>query len=121
MSRRSSLPSPEELTTAWLTEAGILHRYGAEAQARVLESCAAALEDWYRTQLVTPLTLKEAARESGYSESTLQQKIAAGRLPNAGKRGAPRILRRDLPRKAGADRRGPSSEALDVVRLVLDD
>lgn len=47
------------------------------------------------------LTLQESVEESGYSYSTLQRKVASGEIPNAGTKGAPRIKRKHLPRKAG--------------------
>ena len=47
------------------------------------------------------LNLVEAARESGYSVTTLRRNIRDGSIPNAGRANAPKILRRDLPRKAG--------------------
>lgn len=45
------------------------------------------------------LDLQEAARESGYSPDHLGRLIRTGRLPNAGKRNAPKIRRADLPRR----------------------
>ncbi len=45
------------------------------------------------------LTLDQAAAESGYSKDHLSLLITQGKLPNAGKKGAPRVRRRDLPRK----------------------
>ena len=43
---------------------------------------------------------QQASAESGYSESRLRHLVAAGELQNAGKKGAPRIRRSDLPKKA---------------------
>ncbi|MDE2782551.1 MAG: hypothetical protein OXK77_06320, partial [Gemmatimonadota bacterium] len=45
----------------------------------------------------------EAARESGYSADHLGRLVRDGRIPNAGRPGAPRIARTDLPRKAPAE------------------
>lgn len=47
------------------------------------------------------LNLTDAARESGYSVGHLGREIRAGRIPNAGRDKAPKILRRNLPRKPG--------------------
>ncbi len=46
------------------------------------------------------LTLTEAARESGYSADHLGRLVKAGAIPNSGRTNAPRIRRKDLPRKA---------------------
>lgn len=45
------------------------------------------------------LTLVEAAMESGFTADHLGQLVKRGRIPNAGRDGAPRIRRRDLPVK----------------------
>jgi len=47
------------------------------------------------------LSLRQAAAESGYSADHLAREVRAGRILNAGRRGAPRIRRGDLPRKLG--------------------
>lgn len=49
-----------------------------------------------------PLSLQEAAKESGYSVDRLQKLVASGAIPNAGRRGKPAIRRSDLPRKPSA-------------------
>jgi hypothetical protein len=43
------------------------------------------------------LTLSAASRASGYSVDHLSRLIREGSLPNAGKKGSPRIRRSDLP------------------------
>ena len=48
---------------------------------------------------LTPLSLIAAAQESGYSPTHLGREVKAGRIPNAGRFNAPKILRRDLPKK----------------------
>ena len=67
-----------------------------------LESCAAQLEAALRERDETTLNLTEAARESGYSTDHLGRLVRDGKIPNAGRPGAPRIARRHLPRKTGA-------------------
>ena len=45
------------------------------------------------------LTVKEAVRESGYSESHLFHLLESHRIPNAGGPNRPRVRRADLPKK----------------------
>lgn len=46
------------------------------------------------------LTLTEAAEYSGLSYSTIQRKIASGKLRNVGEKNRPRIYRGDLPKRS---------------------
>jgi len=100
-------------------KATALRRYGAEDQALTLEECAADLEDAWRLWETEPLTLEEAATESGYSYSTLQQMTASGRLRNIGEKHRPRVCREDLPKKATS----PAGESLitgpDLAQEVI--
>ena len=59
------------------------------------------------------LNLREAAHLSGYSADHLGREVRAGRIPNHGRSGAPRIRRGDLPRKAG--HRPPESPLLSAA------
>ncbi len=90
-----------ELAEGWRADAVVLRKRGATAQAEALESCVAdheqVLNDWHTEQL----TLAQAAEESGYSYSALQQM----KNLNVGTSGAPRLRRCDLPRKP--QRSGP--------------
>lgn len=89
-----------ELAAEWRADASRFRRLGFEDPARMSEVHADELERRIREWQLAELTLAEAAEESGYSYSTLQQNVAAGKIPDAGKRDSPRIRRCDLPRKA---------------------
>ncbi len=58
----------------------------------------------------TVLTLTEAAATSGYSADHLGHLVREGKIPNAGRPGAPRIALRDLPRKAPESAADPEPE-----------
>jgi len=58
------------------------------------------------------LTIGEAAAESGYSKSHLYTLLSEDSLANVGTKGAPRVLRRDLPRKARSTNGGGFAERL---------
>jgi hypothetical protein len=44
--------------------------------------------------------------------------VASNQLPNAGKRGSPRIARKDLPKRAGRATGSTYDPAADALRLV---
>jgi len=91
--------SLEGLTRKWRTRADELRPYTAPTAA-AFERAAAELEETLTTYLMQPLTLAQAEVESGYSRDHLARKVRNGAIANAGRRRAPRIFRRDLPRKA---------------------
>jgi hypothetical protein len=108
------------LAVAWRDRAGQLRAWaGAEGAARAWEAAAAELDTAIREAGGEALTLSEAARESGYAVRTLRQLVADGKLPNAGRKNAPRILRADLPRRAKARTDGGTdNNRRDAMRLV---
>ena len=73
---------------------------GAKLCRRIAERLDVVRREWW-TEI---LTLEAAAAERGVSYGTLQRKVAAGDLPNAGKKGTPRVRRCDLFRENGPDR-----------------
>ena len=89
----------QSLLDAWLKQAEALRHYGGDNLAVVLERCADELEAALLERGETTLTLTDAARESGYSREHLGRLVRDGKIPNAGRPGAPRIARRHLPRK----------------------
>lgn len=87
------------LTAQWRTEADTLRKRGAVAQAVAVESCAEELERALLERDDELLNLTEAARLSGYSSEHLGRMVRDGKIPNAGRPGAPRIRLGDLPRR----------------------
>ena len=86
----------------WEADARLLREYGQESAAKVAELHACQLREALQAAGNESLTLAEAAAESGYSTRRLRELVSEGSLPNAGRKGAPRIRRGDLPRKAKA-------------------
>lgn len=64
------------------------------------------------------LSLTQAALESGYSAGHLGREVKAGRIPNAGRENAPRIRRRDLPRKPGFLPSGSTDSMISRKRIA---
>lgn len=88
-----------ELAAAWQTRAATLDRYAPPAAA-AFRTAAAELAEALRDGADELLSLGQAAAESGYSPRRLRELLADGSIPQAGRRGAPRIRRADLPRRA---------------------
>jgi hypothetical protein len=86
------------LADLWRTEAERLERF-APAAAVAFRDAAAQLETAIRAEADEVLTLTEAAMASGHSVDHLRHLVAAGVLHNAGRKGAPRVRRSDLPKK----------------------
>lgn len=113
--------TPRELATGWRERAEQLDRY-APTVAAAFRDCADQLDVALRSADEEVLTLAAAAAESGFSADHLRHEITANRIPNAGKKGRPRVLRRDLPRKAKRatgsatlSAYDPASDALSLV------
>ncbi len=79
-----------------------MERWGDDRGAAILSQCATQLDLAAREYEGEELTIPQAAEESGYSRDHLRSLVASGEIPNAGRKGSPRIRRRDLPVKPGA-------------------
>lgn len=89
----------QKLARDWRQEADHLERRGLQEHADLLRSCADDAEEEARRWEMEVLTLDEASEESELSRATLRKKVADGVIPNAGKRNAPKIMRRDVPKR----------------------
>jgi hypothetical protein len=90
--------------------------------AELCDALLADLESSVAASSEEPLTLQEAAAESGYSPDHLGRLIREGKLPNLGRTHAPKIRRGDLPRKtthrlasAAADSYDPITDARSLL------
>jgi hypothetical protein len=113
-------PDPVDLPSTWRTRAAELERY-APAAAEAFRVAAAELEEDRRKAADEELTLGEAARESGYSERRLRELIAEKKLPNVGRKHAPRLRRADVPRRAtkGGGGWDPAGHVHDILEGTL--
>jgi hypothetical protein len=64
-----------------------------------------------------PLTLLEAAQLSNYSPDHLARLIRNGKLVNVGRKHAPRVLEKDLPKRLTRASRGAYNSASDARSL----
>ena len=91
-----------DLADRWSAEATSLERWGDNRGAAILRKCASELDAAARAHDDKELTITAASAASGYSCDHLRALVASGEIPNAGRKGSPRIRRGDLPRKVKA-------------------
>lgn len=101
------------LPESWRQQAAALEHFGAPSNATCLRAAADELEAALRAQNGALLTIAEAACQSGLSADHIGRLLRSGRIPNAGRKGAPRIRQGDLPRKARATLPAAGPEAYD--------
>jgi len=95
-----------------------LRRVGALVDpVRLLDAIVAEFDEVWQAETAPLLNLTQAARECGYSPDALGRMVRAGRIPNLGRPGSPKVRRSDLPRKAGWPAIGPrrSSEPRTII------
>lgn len=110
----------------WSGEAETLRRLGAHVDGAVLiDAILSDLSALDRANATEALTLDEAAVESGYTSDHLGKLLRAGTIPNAGRKNAPRILRRHLPLKPSGLRERRNAPQLagatpgQIARIVV--
>jgi hypothetical protein len=97
-----------DLPKAFRERAAFLRENAAAEQAATAwERAAIEVEAALHAHGSEVLTLRDAALESGYSPDHIGRMIREGKIPNAGRAGAPRIARGDIPA-----RRRPRSTSL---------
>lgn len=111
------MTAPDVLPAAWRNRAAELERFAPPA-AEAFRAAAQELEDALRAESDELLTLTEAAAESGYSARRLREMVAAGAIPQSGRKGAPRIRRGDLPRRAAPPRSQGYDPQEDAARIL---
>ena len=100
VSSTSTAPDPlHALLEAWERRAQDLGPYSPPA-ATALRACARELEEALRSRDGAVLTLAQASAESGYSVDHLGRLLREGSIPNAGRRGAPRLQFGSVPRRS---------------------
>jgi hypothetical protein len=112
----SSPISLADLPNSWRARADELEPFAPPAAA-AFRRAAAEMEEAQRAVEDEVLSLAQAASESGYSVDRLRHMIADGQLPNVGRKGAPRIRRRDMPKKARSSRRIPQVGGEEITAL----
>lgn len=109
--------TPRDLVTSWRERADLLDRYAPPA-AQAFRDAAEELDASLRDEADASLTLDQASRESGYTADHLRHLVAQGTIPNAGKKGAPRVRRADLPRRVKPTPSASYDPDADALRLL---
>ena len=91
-------PPAGSLAAQWRTEADHLRHRGADAFARLLESCADDLEGAVTEWALEQLSVPEAAAETGKSKSQIWRDVQEGRLAKVDDGGPIRVKRSDVIR-----------------------
>jgi hypothetical protein len=100
----------EELYAQWTAQCDTFRRIGALVDgSKIVAQFLADLAIVERAEEDVVLTLRQAAALSGYSIEHLARLIRQGRIPNAGRRCAPRLRKGDLPIRRQFARTRPGS------------
>lgn len=111
--------TPREILDRWAARRDEWARLHVQVDGAALAGeVIADIEAVVQERGAVALNLQEAARESGYSVGHLGREIRERRIPNAGRDKAPKILRRDLPRKSGFLRESPLAATLSRKRIA---
>ena len=86
-------PSPGAMPALWRERAAYLQQYGDPNSARLWQLAAVELEQALQAHGDETLTLVEAAALSGDTADHLGWLVKHGKLPNCGRKNAPRIRR----------------------------
>lgn len=107
-----------EFLTRWRLRCEELRRLGALVDgATLIDQLLADIADVFDDEAEVDLTLTDAAARSGYSRDHLARLVRQHRIPNSGRRGAPRVRLRDLPIRPGVTP-APDAHAGDDAELT---
>lgn len=106
--------TPAALIVRWRELAETLKAEGCTEVAAARERCATELETCLHTIDSTALSVEQAAMESGYNADYLRRLLRDNPALNAGRKGKPAILRRDLPRKPARQLVGNRRRPYDI-------
>jgi len=109
-----------DLAAGWVEDAKLLREHGASEAAVTTEKHAREVVEAVKIGADEELTLEESVLASGYSKRRLRELIADGTIANAGRKGAPRIKRKDLPKRAKS-KKADSFDASAEAQTILSD
>lgn len=106
----------DELQQRWSIRREEFSRLGAQVDgAKVIDEFLTDLAETSRVEADQLLSIREAARLSGYSVEHLARSVRCGRIPNSGRKNKPLIRRNDLPQKPKSSLARGDNESYDVI------
>ena len=103
-----------EITESWRLRLADYRRFAAQVDGeKIATQVLADLASIGTDEAEETLSLTEASKEGGVSTRTLSRQIEQGKLENCGRKNAPRVRRKDIPRKTTIDS-GDSTGALSL-------
>jgi hypothetical protein len=103
ISEKGQLVTRTEIIERWRSRLADWRLVGAQVNGEKLaEMVLSDLSQMSERHEDAELTLTEASAEGGMSTRQLARLIRSGALENVGRKNAPRVRRRDIPRKATA-------------------
>ena len=93
--------TPTEIRDRWLARREELRKLKASVDgASLCDEVIADLEKIVADPAEKPVTVRQAAKLSGYSEDHIGRLVRDGKLANVGRKHAPRVFPSALPRRA---------------------
>src|SRR5688572_23117786 len=111
--------TPTEIIDRWTARRDELRRLNASVDGAALcDELLADLKSVAADPAQKPVTVRQAAQLSGYSEDHIGRLVRDGKLQNVGRKHAPRVLPSELPKRAkiqlAASSRAPYNPVADA-------
>ncbi len=107
----------QELRSKWNARRELLSILEANVSAeKTIAEFISDLDEFHNAAHTTTLSLKEAAELTGYSTRHLGRLIQQGKIPNLGRRNAPRVRLSDLCFKTPGLRKSEHGNKFETVR-----
>ena len=107
-----------DLPPRWTARATEMRFLGQEPLAKLIEALLGEFETELAADATEPLTIAQAANESGYSEEHLRRLVREEQIPSAGRPNSPRIRRADVPIKPGHNSGNAYPKLLDSKEQI---
>ena len=113
-------PAIQKLLSEWKQDADTFRRYGDDTRSTLLDSLTHKLEEALHSEAEEVLNLTQAAARSGLTADYLGKLVKRGKIPNLGRKGAPRVRVSDLPRSASVQSSSPTLhiDRAETYRIV---
>lgn len=109
-----------EVMESWRLRLAEYRRFAALVDGeRIATQVLADLSSIGSDEAEETLSLTEASKVGGVSTRQLSRLVEQGKLENCGRKNAPRVRRRDIPRKASIDSGDSTGLSLQLARQAV--